>query len=451
MSLLVLGLSHHRTPFEILERVAADADAATAFERRALTGEHIREALVLSTCNRTEVYADTLTFHGALTDLTTAFSESTDLPIDTLRPHLHVHYDDRAVAHVFAVASGLDSMAIGEEQVIGQLRGALSRAQGHGHLGHELNAVIQQALRVGKRIHTETDVDSVSSSLVDAGLQRATEVLGDLTGASVLVLGAGGMGALAATVCRRRGVGALTVANRTAARARSLAQRLGAAMVDWTDVDEALGSADIVITSTGAPGSIVSAEAVSRAGRGSAHPQVFIDLALPRDVDPAVQSLPGVTVLGLRQLGDLLAETGAAPEVQAARDLVTLEVAAFLADRSAQSVAPTVRALRAGAQQILAAELARLERRTAGLHPVHRAEVEKAMRRVVDKLLHTPTVRVKELAGRGQGGSYARALTELFDLDPDVVSTVSAPVGLPLVPDPSARPARPVESTGGVS
>ena len=199
MSLLVLGLSHHNAPLDLLERASADDPAATAFERRALAGSHIHEALVLSTCNRTEVYADTLTFHGAIADLTAAFTASTALSLDTLRPHLHVHYEERAVAHVFAVAAGLESMAVGEGEILGQLRSALARAQAHRHVGPELNSLVQHALRVGKRVHTETGVDSVSSSHVDAGLRRAQELIGDLAGLRVLVVGAGGMGALAAT------------------------------------------------------------------------------------------------------------------------------------------------------------------------------------------------------------------------------------------------------------
>lgn len=438
MSLLVLGLSHHRTPLDLLERAAADDASATAFERLALRGSHIHEALVLSTCNRTEVYADTLTFHGAISDLTAAFIASTDLPLDTLRPHLHVHYEERAVAHAFSVASGLEAMAVGEDQILGQIRSALARAQAHGHVGPQLNALLQQALRVGKRVHTETDVDKVSSSLVGVGLARAEEILGDLSQRSVLVLGAGGMGALAATAARRQGVARLLVANRDARRAHSLADRLDGVAIPWEEREQALADADVVIASTGAPGTVIRADAVERAiaarvseGRGSG-PQVLLDLALVHDIDRNVHRVGGATLLGLAELGALLSEGAASPEIAAARDMVTAEVVAYVAERAAEAVVPTVRALRATAEQILIDELARLDRRDLRLADSQRAEVERAMHRLIDKLLHTPTVRVKELAERGQGGDYARALSELFDLRPADVRMVSAPVDLPV-------------------
>ena len=438
MCLLVMGLSHHRTPLDLLERAAADDASATAFERLALRGSHIHEALVLSTCNRTEVYADTLTFHGAISDLTAAFIASTDLPLDTLRPHLHVHYEERAVAHAFSVASGLEAMAVGEDQILGQIRSALARAQAHGHVGPQLNALLQQALRVGKRVHTETDVDKVSSSLVGVGLARAEEILGDLSQRSVLVIGAGGMGALAATAARRQGVARLLVANRDARRAHSLADRLDGVAIPWEEREQALADADVVIASTGAPGTVIRADAVERAiaarvseGRGSG-PQVLLDLALVHDIDRNVHRVGGATLLGLAELGALLSEGAASPEIAAARDMVTAEVVAYVAERAAEAVVPTVRALRATAEQILIDELARLDRRDLRLADSQRAEVERAMHRLIDKLLHTPTVRVKELAERGQGGDYARALSELFDLRPADVRMVSAPVDLPV-------------------
>ena len=329
-------------------------------------------------------------------------------------------------------------MAVGEDQILGQIRSALARAQAHGHVGPQLNALLQQALRVGKRVHTETDVDKVSSSLVGVGLARAEEILGDLSQRSVLVLGAGGMGALAATAARRQGVARLLVANRDARRAHSLADRLDGVAIPWEEREQALADADVVIASTGAPGTVIRADAVERAiaarvseGRGSG-PQVLLDLALVHDIDRNVHRVGGATLLGLAELGALLSEGAASPEIAAARDMVTAEVVAYVAERAAEAVVPTVRALRATAEQILIDELARLDRRDLRLADSQRAEVERAMHRLIDKLLHTPTVRVKELAERGQGGDYARALSELFDLRPADVRMVSAPVDLPV-------------------
>jgi glutamyl-tRNA reductase len=281
-------------------------------------------------------------------------------------------------------------------------------------------------------VHTETSIDLVSGSLVQAGLTRAEAELGGLGDLSVLVVGAGGMGALAATTVARAGARTVVVANRNHDRARSVAERVGGSALPLSGLAEALTDADVVISSTGAPSRVVLADDVraaltARDGR----PQVYVDLALPHDVDLAVADLPGATRVGLGELGDDLAEAGSAPQVAEAADLVTAEVAAYLLARSAEAVAPTVTALRTHAGELVEEELRRLERRMPDLSDDERAEVRRAVQRVVDKLLHTPTVRVKELARDGQGGSYARALSELFDLDPRDVSLVSAPPKLP--------------------
>ncbi|MGL5853590.1 MAG: glutamyl-tRNA reductase [Phycicoccus sp.] len=436
MSLVVLGLSHHGAPLPLLESVALDADARTHLEATALRSEHVREAVVVSTCNRTEIYAEALTFHGAVADLTAALGAVTGLDRGTLQPHLYVHYEERGIAHVFAVAAGLDSMAVGEAQIVGQVRRTLARAQRQGHVGPALNVVLQQALRVAKRVHTETGIDGVSGSLVQAGLARATAVLGPLAGLTVLVVGAGGMGALAATVAAREGAHAVVVANRNEGRARAVAARVGGSARPLAALREALREADVVVSSTGAPGRVVTVDAVRAASAGRAgRPQVYIDLALPHDVEPGVAALPGTARVGLAELGEDLAAAGATPQVAAARDLVTAEVAAYLTTRSAVEVAPTVTALRSRAGRLVDDELRRLERRTPGMGETERTEVRRAVERVVDKLLHTPTVRVKELARDGQGGSYARALSELFDLDPRDISLVSAPAQLPELAD----------------
>ncbi|GGL33083.1 glutamyl-tRNA reductase [Phycicoccus endophyticus] len=432
MSLVVLGLSHHQAPLSLLESVALDGSAATALEADILRSEHVTEAVVLSTCNRTEVYAESLTFHGALVDVTNALAEACGVERAELQPHLYVHYEDRGICHAFTVASGLDSMAVGEAQILGQVRRSLSRAQKHGHVGPALNALLQQALRVAKRVHSETEIDLVSGSLVLAGLTRAEAVLGGLGARSVLVVGAGGMGALAAATAARHGVGGLVVANRDPDRARTVAERVGGRARPLTAARAALAEADVVLASTGARGRVVTAaDAGAALAARDGRPQVYVDLALPHDVDVDVAALAGATRVGLAELGEDLAEAGSAPQVAVANELVTAEVAAYLVERSAQAVAPTVTALRARAGELVAAELARLERRTPGLDAAERAEVRRAVERVVDKLLHTPTVRVKELAQEGQGGSYARALSELFDLDPRDVSLVSAPPTLP--------------------
>ena len=432
MSLLVIGLSHHGAPLALLESVTLDPEGRTALEVEILRSEHVSEVVVLSTCNRTEVYAECLTFHGALVDITTALAGACSADRNDLQPHLFVHYQERGIAHVFNVAAGLDSMAVGEVQILGQVRRALGRAQREGHVGPALNAVLQQALRVAKRVHTDTAIDLVSGSLVQAGLARAEARLGELSDLSVLVVGAGGMGALAATTAARAGARTVVVANRNHERARSVAERIGGSALPLSRLDDALAGADVVISSTGAPARVIVVDDVTAAlAARDGRPQVYVDLALPHDVDLAVADLPGVTRVGLAELGDDLADTGSAPQVAEAVDLVTEEVAAYLLTRSAVAVAPTVTALRAHAGELVEEELRRLENRMPNLTDADRAEVRRSVQRVVDKLLHTPTVRVKELAREGQGGSYARALSELFDLDPDVVSLVSASPAMP--------------------
>ncbi|MFC7489948.1 MULTISPECIES: glutamyl-tRNA reductase [unclassified Knoellia] len=436
MSLIVLGLSHHGAPIELLEAAVLDQGARGRLEAAIISSEHVVEAVVVSTCNRTEVYAEGLTFHGALADVSEALAAATGVPLTDLQPHLYVHYEDRGIAHAFSVAAGLDSMAVGEAQILGQLRDSLTRAQRRGHVGPALNTLLQQALRVGKRVHTETAIDDVSRSLVGAGLAAAAEVVGPIAAARVLVIGAGGMGALAATTVSQAGVPSVTIANRGLVRAERLASRVGGRALAWESRLEGLADADIVISSTGATGVVVTARdveaaAVVRAGR----PQVFVDLGLPHDVDLAVTDLDGITRIGLAELGEMLRHTGDVPQVQEARDIVTGEVAAYLTERSAEAVAPTVAALRSRAQQVVDDEMNRLSRRTPELADGDRAEVQRTVHRIVEKLLHAPTVRVKEMAQAGQGGSYAKALSELFDLDPREVSVVSTPPILPVTDD----------------
>jgi len=429
VSLLVIGLSHRTAPIDLLEAVAA-APVSTLAHRIAAS-DAVGEAVVLTTCNRLEVYAEAVTFHGAVAAIGEALADVTDVERATLSTHLYVHYEDRAVAHAFTVAAGLDSMAVGEAQVLGQLRDALRQGQRDGTVGESLNSLLQQALRVGKRAHSETAIDTVSRSLVEAGLDEAERLVGDLGTATVLVVGAGGMSSLAATTAARRPVGDLLVVNRTAGRAQRLADQTGGRVLPMDRLADALALADVVVSSTGSAQHLIDAATVAaaRVRRGERR-QVFVDLALPHDVDPAVAHLPHTTVLGLGELGAALtaqADVETLPQVQAVRDLVTGEVATYLASRMVKSVAPTVTALRSRAAAVVASELERLEHRMPDLDPATREEVRRTVHRVVEKLLHTPTVRVKELSGSDRGEGYAAALRDLFDLDPHAVAAVSSP------------------------
>ena len=429
MSLLVLGLSHHGAPIGLLEAAALDPAARGRLEASIVGSEHVVEAVVVSTCNRTEVYAEGLTFHGTLTDVSEALAAATGVPLADLQPHLYVHYEDRGIAHAFSVAAGLDSMAVGEGQILGQTRDALRLGQELGTAGPALNVLFQQALWVGKRTRAETDIDSAAPTLVSAALDRAARHGGGVAGRRVAVVGAGSMAGLATATVARRGAAEVVVVNRTLERAERLALEYAGRAASLSELPAVLAEADLVITCAGAAGLLVSRGLVESA-RTDGRPMTFVDLALPHDVDRDVVSLDGVTRIDLADLADELESSDAGREVAAVRRIVTDEVAAFLAARRSASVTPTVVALRSMATSVVDAEMERLDHRLPDLTPEARAEVLRAVRRVADKLLHEPTVRVKELANETGAVSYAAALAELFALDPEAVDAVTRPEGL---------------------
>ncbi len=438
MSLLAVGISHHTAPLEVLERLALDAPATRALAAQIGGSDQVREVAVLATCNRLEVYADVTTFHGGLAEIGRRLVERSGLGLPELTPHLYVRYAEHAVTHLFGVAAGLDSMAIGETQVLGQVRATLRRAQEDGTVGRVLDPLLQQSLRTGKRAHTETGLDHAGRSLVEAALAHAPDAGVRREAASAGVVGAGAMSGLAAATLHRSGVRSVVVANRSAERA----QRLAAAVEGtWLTLDDesslvrALSRADVLVSCTGAVGHVLTVERMgaarelraAEAARADGLPgdQLVVDLALPRDVDPAVASLPGVRVVDLATLGEQLADKEVGAQIEAARTIVDAEVAAYLHAQRADEVAPTVVALRSYARQVVDAELARLRSRLgADVDPRLASEVELSVHRVVEKILHTPTVRVKSLAAEddGAGTHYAAALRELFDLDLDVVT-----------------------------
>jgi glutamyl-tRNA reductase len=425
MSVLVVGLSHHTAPVSVLERAALTGDPLAKLLTDTVESEHVSEVVVLSTCNRIEVYAEVEKFHGGVADVSELLGRHTALGRDALTPHLYVHYEDRAVQHLFGVACGLDSMVVGEGQILGQVKAALALAQELGTAGRVLNELVQQALRVGKRAHAQTGIDRAGQSLVSIGLDHGREAIGRLDGLRALVVGAGSMSALAATTLMRAGVGEIAVANRTYQRALRLAEAVRGRAVPLEAVPAELLRADLVISCTGADEILIDAVQVREAlaARGG-RPMFLLDLALPRDVDPAVRELDGVHLVDLERLSGT-GGVAAAADVEAVRRIVAEEVAAFALWQRTSQVAPTVVALRSMAADVVAAELARLNGRLPGLGEHDREEIARTVRRVVDKLLHVPTVRVKELAGGPDGHAYAAALRELFDLDLKAVEAVT--------------------------
>ncbi|MEU6261043.1 glutamyl-tRNA reductase [Streptomyces sp. NPDC047043] len=556
MSLLVVGLSHRSAPVSVLERAALNADAQIKLLQDTVAAEPATEAAVLATCNRIELYADVDKFHAGVAELSTLLAQHSGVGLEELTPYLYVHYEDRAVHHLFSVACGLDSMVVGEGQILGQIKDSLAKAQDLHTAGRLLNDLFQQALRVGKRAHSETGIDRAGQSLVTFGLEQLSagaDVLDWARGKKALVIGAGSMSSLAAATLARAGVAEIVIANRTADRAERLAQILTegddtdvlARAVPMDAVPAELTRADVAVSCTGATGLVLTAEAIAGAVEGrtgapvaeldgsgrtaekadirpgalpptsvgadencpldlSAVQQGFsvmgeaavagmdaatleqhaawvdngtvdrreaarraleadaelitalaatvaaggriperrkpepvaepprptpvlflLDLAMPRDIDAAVHRLAGVRLVDIESLAEASAGAPMAADVDQVRRIVSDEVAAFGAALRAAHITPTVVALRTMAADVVATEIARLEGRLPELDDKHRSEITQTVKRVVDKLLHAPTVRVKQLAAEPGGAGYADALRTLFDLDQEAVAAVS--------------------------
>ncbi|MEV0847525.1 glutamyl-tRNA reductase [Streptomyces sp. NPDC049954] len=441
MSLLVVGLSHRSAPVSVLERASLNAESQSKLLQDALAAEPAGEAAVLATCNRIELYTDVDKFHAGVAEMSTLLAQHCGVGLDELTPYLYVHYEDRAVHHLFSVACGLDSMVVGEGQILGQIKDALARAQETHTAGRLLNDLFQKALRVGKRAHSETGIDRAGQSLVTFGLEQLAA--GDPAGQAVadwakgkraLVIGAGSMSSLAAATLARAGVEEVVVANRTPGRAERLVAILtepgstgvSARAVPIAEAVEELSRVDVVVSCTGATGLVLPAQAIEAATAGRAtRPLALLDLAMPRDIDAAAHRLDHVRLVDIESLAAASADAPMAADVEQVRSIVSHEVDAFGAAQRAAHITPTVVALRTMAADLVDAEMARLRGRLPGLDDKERAEITQTVRRVVDKLLHAPTVRVKQLASEPGGAGYADALRTLFDLDPQTVAAVS--------------------------
>ncbi|OZC48378.1 glutamyl-tRNA reductase [Rhodococcus sp. 06-621-2] len=446
MSVLLVGISHRSAPVAVLERVAITETDRPKLTDKLMASGNISEVMVVSTCNRVEVYAVVDAFHGALASVGEILAEHSGLMVPELTKHAYVRYSEAAVEHLFAVASGLDSMVIGEQQILGQIRAAYAASDASQASGRVLHELAQQALRVGKRVHSETGIDAAGASVVSVALDRAAALFGGtLEGRTAVVLGAGAMGGLSVAHLGRAGIGSLVVVNRTRERADHLAETavsagVAATSVDLDDLASALADADVLVTCTGAVGAVVSLADAHHAlaQREAGRPLAVCDLGLPRDVDPAVAGLPGISVFDMESLQRDPAAGAASSDASAAREIVSSELSGYLAGQRLAEVTPTVTALRQRAAEVVEGELMRLESRLPGLDSPQRDEVARTVRRVVDKLLHSPTVRVKQLATTPGGDSYAAALRELFELSPGTVEAVASPIeinGMELVDD----------------
>ena len=418
MSIVVIGVNHRTGPLSLLERVSIDPTDLPKAIAGLVSRTNVREAVVLSTCNRTEVYAVAERFHGAYADIRDFFCELGGLQPDELHPHLYSQHDDAAVTHLFEVTSGIGSAVLGETEIVGQVRAAWDIAQAEGGAKSTLNLLFRHALETGKRARTETAISRATASVSHAAVEIAHEHLGSLDGRRVLVLGAGEMGEGVAVALVGAGATHITVTNRTHERAVQLAQRVGGTVVPYTDYHHTLAEADVLLTCSRAGTVVVGADLVAEARRNTGTPLLIVDIAVPRNVDGAVAALPGVTLLDLDDLREWAARGLAlrAHEVEHVRSIVGEEVERFGVDTVARQAAPLVAGLHEHAEHIRQAELDRFASRLASLDPTQRAAVEALTKGIVAKLLHQPSVRLKDDAGTPQGERNAAAVRDLFDL-----------------------------------
>ena len=424
MSILALGISYRRAPVELLERLSfTEPDYPKAY-RHLLDLDPVTEGVVLSTCNRTEVYAEVSSYHAGFLALKRFLSESREVAPEDIADPLYAHYEDDAAEHLFGVAAGIDSMVLGEPQILSQVRHAVRTAGGEGAVGPIMSAVFRAAVRTGRRARSETAIGASPAVLVDAGMRLAADRVGPLAGRSAVVVGAGGMAGLAASALRAQGVGRIRILNRSLDHAVRLAERTGGEAHGLSALEDALVGADVVVCSTGAAGTVIGIDAVRaslEARSRNERPLFLLDLAVPRDVDPEVSSLPGVSVADIDDLKEALADRGmasaSAGEVARVRDIVGEEVRRFAAWRRSTRLAPLIQALREQGDRVQATELARVRSRLSGLSERDWEAVQGLAGRIVAKLLHDPIVRVKEASGPGSGDALARALAELFGIE----------------------------------
>jgi glutamyl-tRNA reductase len=419
MSIVVLGVNYHTSPVTLLEKVMIPVPAMSEALRALSSHSDIREVVVLSTCNRTEVYAVAERFHGAHADILEFLCETSGLSAEEITPHLYSQFDDDAVVHLFEVAAGIDSAVLGETEIVGQVREAWDFAMKQGTSRSTLNLLFRYALESGKRARTETGISRSTASVAHAAVEMAEEILGTLSGKRVLVVGAGEMGEGVAGALSRAGTESITVLNRTVSRAEALADKIGARVSEFESLETELFTADVVLACTGAGGVIIDHELMARVRNGVSTPLLVVDIALPRDVAASVAELPGVTLRDLDNLSDW-AQRGIdkrASEVGQVREIIGEEVQRFLLDQTQRQAAPLVAQLREVVESIRTAEMERFESALAAMTPEQRELVESISHGIINKMLHAPSVRLREAAGTPQGERLSAAVRDLFSLE----------------------------------
>jgi glutamyl-tRNA reductase len=423
VSLIVVGLNHRTVPVELLERMTVLEQQLAKVLHDLAAREHLLEVAVLSTCNRTEIYARCTHFHAAVGDVRDFLSAFSGAAPDEFEDHLYTYYDEAAVAHLFAVAAGLDSMIVGESEILGQVRHAWETAVREQTAPQLLSRMFKHAVESGKRVRTETGISRHPVSIPSAAVTVAAEHLGTLEGAKVLVVGAGQMGAGLANTLRSRGVDRVWIANRTLEKAEQVAEKIDAYAIPLTELADTLVEVDVLLTSTASTDVLVERSTIEMVmACRNGNPLLIVDVALPRDVDPGVHEVPEVTLLDLDDLKEFAQRSAERrrTEIGKVREILTAEIERYRVERAAREVAPLVTSLHDRGEVVRQAELERFRAKLAELEPDARALVDAITQGVVNKLLHEPTVRVKDAAGTPRGDYYADALATLFDLpDPD--------------------------------
>jgi glutamyl-tRNA reductase len=418
MSILVVGVNHRSGALPLLERVTVAPEQLGKAVAGLAQRDNVREAVVLSTCNRTEVYVVAELFHGAYGDVRDLLCQIGDLTVEELTPHLYSQHDTAAITHLFEVAAGLDSAVLGEGEILGQVRTAWETAQREGATRSTLNHLFRAAIATGKRARSETGIARGTASISHAAVEMIADMTGDLSGRRVLVIGAGSMGEGVAVALHRAGGAEILVANRSAERGAALAERVHGIAVGLDRLTEAVAAADVIVAGTGSEQAVLDREFVAAARRGSSRPLHIVDIGVPRNVDPAVVDLPGISLSNLDDLRDW-ADRGLshrAAEAERVRVIVGEEVENFVVESTARQAAPLVAAMHDAAERVRAAEVARFASRLGDLTDAQRDSVDALTRAIVAKLLHEPSVRLKSQAGTPQGERNAAAIRDLFDI-----------------------------------
>jgi glutamyl-tRNA reductase len=422
MPILTLGVSFRRASIELLERLSFADDELVKAYRHALDVEAVDEVVILSTCNRVEITANVPSYHAGFLALKRVLTESRGVAPEELADPLYSHWEQDAADHLFAVAAGLDSMVIGETQIHAQVREALRTAEAEGASGPAVRSLFHAAARAGRRARAETSLGAAPDAFVALGVELAAEDLGDLRGRHVVVVGAGRMAGLAVQHLHARGVGSVLVLNRSIEHARALAERTGGDFAGLDDLPSAIADADLVVSATGAAAAVIDAETVGSAiDRTRTAPLVLLDLAVPRDVEPAVEALDGVRLIDIRAIRERVMARGdaTADDIARAHEIVAEEVRRWVVRRRSDALAPLIRAVQARGQEAVSSELARYAGRLSDLTPREREAVEALARGVAAKLLHDPIVELKERSEPGADDLHAKLLIELLRLDPD--------------------------------